>query len=128
MKIPLILFLSLFSVGVFAESNTMGSLHNIAGKGHYEYGDYKTAIKEFKKGAGLNDADAQGNLGSMYFKGQGTNQDYVRAFMWWNIAASQGSTNAQKNRDKVQGMMTSSQIEKAQNLARECIARDYKNC
>jgi TPR repeat protein len=56
---------------VFAEANTMESLHNIAGKGHFEYGDYKTAIKEFEMGAELDDADAQYNLGSMYFKGQG---------------------------------------------------------
>ncbi len=128
MNIPLILFILLFSVGVFAESNTMGSLHNIAGKGHYEYGDYKTAIEEFKMGAGLNDADAQYNLGSMYFKGQGTIEDYIRAHMWWGIAASQGHTNAQGNRDKVEKKMTSSDISKAQDLARECVAKEYKNC
>ncbi len=86
-------------MGVFAESNTMGSLHNIAGKGHYEYGDYKTAIEEFKKGAGLNDADAQYNLGSMYFKGQGTIEDHIRAHMWFNIAASNGHAKAQENRE-----------------------------
>ena len=97
MKIPLILFISLFSVSVFAESNTMGSLHNIAGKGHYEYGDYKTAIEEFKKGAELDDADAQYNLGSMYFKGQGTAQDYKAAIHWYTKSAEQGHASAQYN-------------------------------
>ena len=97
MKIPLILFISLFSVSVFAESNTMGSLHNIAGKGHYEYGDYKTAIEEFKKGAELDDANAQYNLGSMYFKGQGTAQDYKAAIHWYTKSAKQGHASAQYN-------------------------------
>ena len=128
MKIFLILFISLFCAGVFAEAKTMGALHNVAGKGHFGYGDYETAIEEFRKGAELDDADAQYNLGSMYFKGQGTTQDYVRAHMWWNIAASKGIDEAQRSRDKVEKKMTSSDISKAQDLARECVASKHKNC
>jgi len=96
-KILSILFISLFSVSVFAQSNTMGSLHNIAGKGHYGYGDYKTAIEEFKKAAELDDADGQYNLGSMYFKGQGTTQDYKAAIHWYTKSAEQGHASAQYN-------------------------------
>ena len=43
-------------------------------------------------------------------------------------AASNGDEDGGKNRDKVAKEMTASQIEKAQNLARECIRKEYKGC
>ena len=65
----------------------------------------------------------------MYDYGQGVLQDYLRAHMWFNIAASSGeSTNASKNRDIVAKGMNSNQIEKAQELARECSRKQYKDC
>ncbi len=90
--------------------------------------DYKAAIYWYKKAAELGDADSQMNLGTIYQKGQGTNQDYVRAHMWYNIAADQGDRSALKSRDNLQKDMTTSQIKKAQKLARECIANNFKNC
>ena len=33
-----------------------------------------------------------------------------------------------KNRDKITKLMTPSQIEKAQDLARECVKKNYKGC
>ena len=41
------------------------------------------------------------------------------AHMYWNIAAVSGHENAIKNRDIVEEVMTPSQLEKAQDLARE---------
>ena len=52
----------------------------------------------------------------------------VYAHMWWNIAASKGNENAAKNRDMVAEKMTPSQLEKAQDLARECVKKNYKDC
>ena len=97
------------------------------GKGVPE--DDKEAVKWYNLAAEQGDADAQYNLGLMYKRGQGVLQDNAYAHMWWNIAASSGkSKNASKNRDKVEGMMTSADISTAQKLARECVARDYKGC
>ena len=65
----------------------------------------------------------------MYDKGRGVLQDYVRAHMWFNIAASQGGKTATENRDIVAKRMTPSQIEKkAQDFARECVKKNYKGC
>ena len=65
----------------------------------------------------------------MYSKGRGVLQDYVRAHMWFNIAASSGkSENASKNREIVAKRMTPARIEDAQKLARECIRKKYKGC
>jgi uncharacterized protein len=91
--------------------------------------DYKTAVKWYRLAAEQGISSAQSNLGTMYEKGQGVLQDYVRAHMWFNIAAISGeSKNASKNRDIVAERMTSSQIETAQKLARECVRKKYKGC
>ena len=55
----------------------------------------------------------------MYAKGQGVIQDDVMAHMYWNIAAVSGHENAIENRGIVEEYMTPSQLEKAQDLARE---------
>ena len=65
---------------------------------------------------------AQSNLGNMYDNGYGVPQDYIQAHMWFNLAAAQGNESAIGNRDIITGMMTPSQIEEAQRLAREWIA------
>ena len=66
-------------------------------------------------------AIAQYNLGLMYANGDGVPQDYVLAYMWWNLAAAQGLENAQKNKDLVEKQMTREQIAEAQRLSREWI-------
>ena len=81
--------------------------------------DYKKALKWYTKAAEQNYGKAQFNLGFMHVKGEGTPQDYVMAHMFWNIASISGTVNAKVNRDKVEDMMTSSQIEEAQQLAKE---------
>jgi len=90
--------------------------------------DYKAAVKWYKLAAEQGDADAQYNLGVMYSSGKGVIQNYTLAHMWWNISASQGDKDATKNRDNLAKKMTLSQIEKAQELARECVAKNYKDC
>ena len=91
--------------------------------------DYKTAVKWYRLAAEQLEVHAQSNLGVMYDNGQGVLQDYVRAHMWYNIAAISGkSKNASKNRDIVAKRMSSSQIETAQKLARECVRKKYKGC
>ena len=90
--------------------------------------DYKTAVKWYTLAAEKGDADAQYNLGMMYVNGNGVIQDNAYAHMWWNIAASNGDKDAGKNRQTVAKEMTPSQIEKAQDLARECVAKKYKGC
>ena len=71
---------------------------------------------------------AQYNLGVMYRKGHGVPQDKVYAHIWYNIAATSGNKKAIKNRDILAEEMTPAQIEKAQDLARECIRKKYKGC
>ena len=73
-------------------------------------------------------ADAQGNLGATYAFGLGVPKDYVYAHMWGNIASMNGNDLGTKLRDDFEEKMTSSQIEEAQRLARECVKKNYKGC
>jgi TPR repeat protein len=88
----------------------------------------KTAVKWWKLAVEQGDAYAQNNLGVMYAFGKGVLKDYVYAHMWGNIAVSNGNENGGKLRDLVAKKMTSSQLEKAQDLARECVRKKYKGC
>ena len=42
-------------------------------------------------------AVAQFNLASMYYKGEGTPQDYKEALRWYRASAEQGNAHAQNN-------------------------------
>ena len=64
----------------------------------------------------------------MYRYGEGVLQDYVYAHMWFDITASNGDEDGGELRDAVAKEMTATQIEKAQELARECIRKEYKGC
>lgn len=94
----------------------------------YEAGDYDAALRELRLLAEQGNARAQSNLGNMYYNGRGVPQNYVSAYMWWNLAAAQGHENTQANRDIVQRRMTSADITRAQKLAEECLARNYQGC
>ena len=88
--------------------------------------DYKEAERFWRLAAEDGHLIAQDSLGVLYAEGKGVIKDYAIAYMWFNIAASRGSKNAVKNRDAVQENMTTSQIESAQKMTRECIEKNKK--
>ena len=90
--------------------------------------DFKQAVKWYTLAAEQGDASAQVNLGNMYAEGQGVPQDDNRAHMWWNIAGASGHGTARNSRDRVANRMTFAQLETAQQLARECVQKNYKDC
>ncbi len=93
---------------------------------------YVLAINWFKKAADQDsradegDAEAQHNLGVMYYFGQGLPQSYKKAYMWANIAASNGEESHIK--DFVAKMLSQEEISQAQDMAKECLASNYKVC
>jgi hypothetical protein len=107
----------------------MGLMH-MTGKGFpKDYKNYKIAVKWYTLAAEQGFAVAQEKLGAAYFQGRGVLKDFVYAYMWWNIAAANGDTDAAKRREKFAApKLTPSQISEAQKLARECIRKKYKGC
>ena len=95
-------------------------------KGEGVLQDYAEAVKWLRLAAEQGYADAQNNLGWMYYIG--VLQENVLAHMWLNLGAANGSKNGPKNRDFVAEKMTPQEIAQAQEMARECMSNDYKNC
>jgi len=90
--------------------------------------DYNEAVYWYRKAAEQGDEDAQYNLGVMYANGKGVLRDRNFAHMWLNIAASKGFDLAANSRDEIAKKMSAADISKAQELARECVKKQYKGC
>jgi len=82
------------------------------GKAAYDRGDYATAFRLWRALAEQGNAQAQYNLGVMYYKGRGVPRDYlyVFAYRWFNLAAAQGNKQAAHSRDYIAKFMTPEQI------------------
>ena len=89
---------------------------------------YKLAVKWYKAAAEQGYAAAQDFLGGMYFLGREVDKNIIYAYMWLNIAASNGAKLSEIFRNIALQQMTSFQIEEAQKLARECVRKQYKGC
>lgn len=94
--------------------------------------DLNAAFKWFKLAAEQGNNYSLFILGEMYEQGRGVTRDPIRAHMWWNIAASEelaaGLGLARQEFVEIQKGMTPDQVSKAQQLARECVAKNYKDC
>lgn len=90
--------------------------------------NYQVAKTLFKSAAEENHSLAQERLGSMYREGQGFEKNLLFAHMWFNISASNGNKFAENDRSEIEKFMSEQEIMSAQNLALECVAKDYKNC
>ena len=94
----------------------------------YEAGDFATAFSIFNELAAQGDSSAQYNLGMMYAFGQGVVQSNAYAHMWWGFAAISGDTDAASYRNFLAKDMSSDDINKSRELARECTRKKYKGC
>ena len=89
---------------------------------------YKSALKWYTLSAEQGVTAAQTILAYIYTNGHGVRQDYVHAHMWGNVAAFNGGEFDAELRNLLASKMTLAQIAKAQDLSRECVAKDYKGC
>lgn len=64
------------------------------------------------------DAVTQLTLGKMYLEGKEVTQDLVQAHAWLSLSAEQGNKEAAHAREQILGLMTTTQIAEAQQLAR----------
>ena len=83
----------------------------------------RLAAKWYRKAADQGDYMSQLIIGDMYIRGAGVIQDKVLAHMWFNIATLEGTNTAREKMDRIAKEMSPSQIEKAQDMAREWVAK-----
>ena len=111
---------------IFATAVWAGDFED--GVAAYEKGDFTTAASLFQKVAARGNSSAQYNLAFRYYYGEGVLQDYSLAHMWANLAAVSGDKHAQKARDGFTREMTTQEVSKAQAMAKECLASQFKDC
>ena len=114
-----------------ADQGNAGAQHNLGimynmGQGVVQ--DYKEALILFRKAADQGNASAHVSMAVSYEYGRGVIQDNVYAHMWYNIAASNDAKGAPQFRDELAKKMTAAEIAKAQELARDCVKKNYKGC
>jgi hypothetical protein len=81
--------------------------------------DPEAAVKWYRKAAKNGSSAGQTAMGEAYRLGVGVEQDDVTAYMWYSLAADQGSDIAADARDAMSESMKPKQIEKAREKARE---------
>ena len=94
--------------------------------------NYKQAVYWYRKSAEHGVPDAQNNLGVMYEYGYGVQVNHILAYMWYNISTYNNDDNddetSKENREKMEYRLSSSEVDKAQELSQICINSDYKKC
>jgi TPR repeat protein/transglutaminase-like putative cysteine protease len=81
------------SLGEAVAQNKLGRLYASGGQGLTQ--DYTQALGWYRKAAEQNLAEAQFNLGGMFYRGLGTPQAYETALLWFRKAANQNFAAAQ---------------------------------
>ncbi len=74
-------------------------------------------MKWYRKAAEQGFAQAQYNLGVMYYFGEGVSVNSIKAYMWWSLAMEQGNELATENLNIIKEKMSSAEISIAQELA-----------
>ena len=77
------------------------------------------SIKWMQASANQGYADAQSNLGNMYYQGLAVMQDYTLALMWWTLAEQSGAKNIEHNMCDIKGKMSPSQLQQTEQLVRQ---------
>ena len=82
----------------------------------------------YKHAAQAGYANAQFNLGTRYTTGKGILKNYIKAYIWTSLAASQGLEVAEKNKSDLAIKMTTEDLYEAKRLAGACYERAYQYC
>ncbi|MBT6117523.1 MAG: hypothetical protein HOH66_06615, partial [Rhodospirillaceae bacterium] len=90
----------------------------------FRTGDFATAVVELQVSAEIGDADSQYLLGQINENGLGVPQNFLRAHVWYNLAAASGHEAAANARDALAKRMAPDQVAKAQSRASEWLPVD----
>ncbi|MDG1257029.1 MAG: hypothetical protein P8O08_06380 [Paracoccaceae bacterium] len=85
-------------------------------------------LKWYTRAAKQGYVSAQNNLGWLYSKTTTQFHSETKAYMWWLIAAQNGSQKALENMVRMETRLAPDNISKAQNMAKKCLQSDYQTC
>lgn len=115
--------------GIIEAQFNLGALYE---RGEGVPQDFGEAVKWYRMAAEQGSAAGQLNLGAMYAEGKGVPRNYVISHMWTNLAAAslkgEAGKKANTNRDTIGKLMTPAQVERAHDMARQCLKSNFKKC
>ncbi|MDP6352608.1 MAG: tetratricopeptide repeat protein [Alphaproteobacteria bacterium] len=83
---------------------------------------HEAAAKWYRRAAAKGNVEAQVLLATQYLRGRGVPRDLVRAYAWYDLAATAGLTNAARARDMATRQMSESEVAAARKLSKTWIA------
>lgn len=114
----------MFGLALMAANGVSAGPFEVGNEAH-QRGDIATAVKWYRLAAAQGHQMAQHYLGFFYRSGWSVPVDYVLAHMWYNLSGYHSQFYGPLG---LQAQMTPSQIEKAQDMARKCLASNFKQC
>ena len=126
LAIAVIAIAALSYPGLAAAAEKPSSPKTAVGLTAAENGDYKTAFRVFNSQAAKGDPEAQFELGMLYALGKGVKKDFVKAYIWTEIAARQKEPYADFIRDEVAANMSPAEIRNAKKRANAWIRNSGK--
>lgn len=89
----------------------------------------KEARKWSRLAARQGNPQAQTLLGSLYYKASGEESpDVLRAYMWYEVAATQGDAEARKDLAVLTKELTPQQVAEGREKAQKCKSSRYEQC
>lgn len=85
--------------------------------------NFRSALEHFGKAAELGQLDAQYQLGIFHRDGLGTPASKETAYLWLNLAAARGHSDALILRDKLVMVMSSEELTRAQEASEQALKR-----
>ena len=106
----------------FADSQYNLALMFIDGEGVLE--NHKTAYRWAKLAAAQGDGGAQSLLGELAMN----DEDWIRSYMWYSLAIYNDAEDMSEIKDSIKELMTSADVNTAQEMARRCLESGYTDC
>jgi TPR repeat protein len=67
-------------------------------------------------------------MGIAYATGEGIRKDPLQAYMWFSLAADQGSASGVRYRDRIATELKPDEVRRAQDMADTCRNSNFKVC
>ena len=90
----------------------------LVGEDYLQKENFTEASKWYELSANQGDSLSQERLGYLFVMGTGVPQDFVKAYMWLNLSAEDGNSQAVSERLSLMATMTEKQIAESRGLAR----------
>jgi TPR repeat protein len=118
-------------LAVRGDADAQAKLGDLYRRGLGVQQSFAEAARWYRLAAVQGNARGQNNLGLMYYymgKPGGDGEDYIRAYMWYDIAVAAKNPEAVINLKAAAALLKPEQIARAREMARKCRASQFRSC